>query len=77
MRLDRYCSFDNPRGRLTVEFGVQLGSIIAEFFPRGFFPPVVPGTQFVTVGGRSAYHASNQDGLSRTQLLRLILERRF
>ena len=28
-----------------------LKEIIDTFITRGFFPPVVPGTQFVTVGG--------------------------
>lgn len=52
--LDRFCNFDEASGRLTVESGVLLADIIAELFPRGFFPPVVPGTKFVTVGGMIA-----------------------
>ncbi len=52
--LDRFCSFDETSGALTVESGVLLADIITEFLPRGFFPPVVPGTQLVTVGGMIA-----------------------
>jgi decaprenylphospho-beta-D-ribofuranose 2-oxidase len=52
--LDRMRSFDPATGRLTVEAGVLLGDIIAAFGPRGFFPSVVPGTKFVTVGGAIA-----------------------
>lgn len=52
--IDRFCSFEETSGRLTVEAGVLLADIIAEFLPRGFFPPVVPGTQLVTVGGMIA-----------------------
>ncbi|SDR40815.1 FAD/FMN-containing dehydrogenase [Rhizobiales bacterium GAS113] len=52
--LDRMRSFDAATGRLTVESGVSLSDIIAAFLPRGFFPPVVPGTKFVSVGGMIA-----------------------
>ena len=52
--LDRMRSFDPATGRLTVEAGVLLSDILETFVPRGFFPPVVPGTKFVTVGGMIA-----------------------
>jgi FAD/FMN-containing dehydrogenase len=63
--LDRFCSFDEGSGRLTVESGVLLADIIAELLPRGFFPPVVPGTKFVTVGGMIAadIHGKNHHGV--------------
>jgi len=50
-RLDRMLSFDPTTGWLEVEAGVSLEEIVRTFVPRGFFPPVVPGTQFVTIGG--------------------------
>lgn len=50
-RLDRMLAFDPETGWLRCEAGVSLQDIIEVFLPRGFFPPVVPGTQFVTVGG--------------------------
>jgi decaprenylphospho-beta-D-ribofuranose 2-oxidase len=53
-RLDRMLDFDPETGWLTVEAGVSLEEIVQTFVPRGFFPPVVPGTQFVTVGGALA-----------------------
>jgi decaprenylphospho-beta-D-ribofuranose 2-oxidase len=52
--LDRMLAFDGETGLLSVEAGVLLADIIAAFIPRGFFPPVVPGTKFVTVGGMIA-----------------------
>ena len=52
--LDRMRAFDPSTGRLEVEAGVMLADIVAAFGPRGFFPPVVPGTQHVTVGGMIA-----------------------
>ncbi|AWV91231.1 FAD-binding oxidoreductase [Bradymonas sediminis] len=50
-RLNRMLAFDPETGWLRCEAGVSLVDIIDVFLPRGFFPPVVPGTQFVTVGG--------------------------
>ncbi|WP_410217222.1 FAD-binding protein [Paracoccus sp. (in: a-proteobacteria)] len=52
--LNRMKAFDPQNGRLTVEAGVLLSDILAAFIPRGFFPPVVPGTKLVTVGGMIA-----------------------
>lgn len=51
---DRMLEFDADTGRLTVEAGVLLSDIIATFLPRGYFPAVVPGTRFVSVGGAIA-----------------------
>lgn len=52
--LDRVRAFDASTGLVTVEGGVLLADLIATFLPRGFFPAVVPGTKFVTVGGTIA-----------------------
>lgn len=51
---DRVRAFDPATGRLTVEAGVMIADIIADFLPRGFFPKVVPGTRYVTIGGAIA-----------------------
>ena len=52
--LNRVVSFDEESGWVKCEAGVSLFELIQTFLPRGFFPPVVPGTQFVTVGGAVA-----------------------
>ena len=52
--MDRMQRFDAANGLLSCEAGVLLADIIATFAPRGWFPPVVPGTRFVTVGGMIA-----------------------
>jgi decaprenylphospho-beta-D-ribofuranose 2-oxidase len=64
LSLDRFHHFDEGNGRLTVEAGAMLSDIVAAFLPRGFFPPVVPGTKFVTVGGMIAadIHGKNHHG---------------
>jgi decaprenylphospho-beta-D-ribofuranose 2-oxidase len=51
VRADRVLDFDPASGRLTCEAGLSLAEIIRVFLPRGWFPPVTPGTKFVTVGG--------------------------
>jgi decaprenylphospho-beta-D-ribofuranose 2-oxidase len=53
-RLDRMISFDPESATLRAEAGVTLAGIIEVFVPRGFFPPVVPGTRYVTLGGSIA-----------------------
>ena len=53
-RLNRMLNFDAESGILHAEAGVTLDEIIRVFLPRGFFPPVVPGTRFVTLGGSIA-----------------------
>jgi decaprenylphospho-beta-D-ribofuranose 2-oxidase len=50
----RFIEFDPASGMLTCEAGVMLEEIIDAFLPRGWFPPVTPGTKFVTIGGMIA-----------------------
>jgi FAD/FMN-containing dehydrogenase len=52
--LDRFIAFDAEAGVIECEAGVLLKDIIDVVLPRGWFLPVVPGTQFVTVGGAIA-----------------------
>lgn len=53
-RLDRFIAFDAATGILTAESGVSLRAILEIFVPRGWFLPVTPGTQWVTLGGAVA-----------------------
>lgn len=52
--MDRMLAFDPASGVLTCEAGVLLDEILEVFVPRGWFPPVTPGTRLVTVGGMIA-----------------------
>ena len=52
--LDRFIAFDAANGVLRCEAGVLLGEILDLVVPRGWFLPVSPGTQYVTVGGAIA-----------------------
>lgn len=51
---DRILAFDERTGRLRAEAGLSLHALIGLLFPRGWFPPVTPGTKFVTLGGMVA-----------------------
>lgn len=51
---DRILAFDEKTGRIRTEAGCPLWRINALFLPRGWFPPVTPGTKYVTVGGMVA-----------------------
>jgi decaprenylphospho-beta-D-ribofuranose 2-oxidase len=53
-RLNRILAFDATSGLLRCEAGVTIAELIDVFLPRGFFPPVTPGTRFVTLGGSVA-----------------------
>lgn len=53
-QLDRFIDFDPANGLLTCEAGVLLSEILLLVVPQGWFLPVTPGTQFITVGGAIA-----------------------
>ena len=54
LAMDRMRAFDAGTGLLDCEAGVLLADILETFVRRGWFPPVVPGTRLVTVGGMIA-----------------------
>jgi decaprenylphospho-beta-D-ribofuranose 2-oxidase len=57
-------AFDPATGRVTAEAGLLLGDLIAHVLPHGWFPPVTPGTKFVSLGGAVAadVHGKNHHG---------------
>jgi FAD/FMN-containing dehydrogenase len=61
-RLNRFLSFDERAGLLKAEAGTTLAEVLETFLPRGWFPSVVPGTKFVSLGGCVAadVHGKNQ-----------------
>ena len=49
--LKHLLDFDPQRGILRAQAGITFAEIIRFALPRGFFPPVTPGTKFPTLGG--------------------------
>ena len=75
--LNHLLSFDESSGALTCASGVSFSDLLSVFLPRGWFPPVTPGTKFVTVGGAIAsdIHGKNhhRDGSFTDHVSRLTL----
>lgn len=76
-RLNRFLALDRESGLLECEGGVPLGAITDLVLPRGWFLPVTPGTQHVTVGGAIAndVHGKNHhcDGSFGAHVRSLVL----
>jgi len=74
---DRVLAFDAENLLLRVEAGLALADLVWLLLPRGLFPPVVPGTQFVTVGGMVAadVHGKNHhvEGTFGRHVVELVL----
>jgi FAD/FMN-containing dehydrogenase len=49
--LNRFVAFDTATGSVTCEAGVTIGEVLDVAVPRGWLPPVIPGTACATIGG--------------------------
>ena len=78
-RMDRLLAFDPVTGIVRAESGVLIAGLIERFLPMGWFPPVVPGTRWVTLGGAVAndVHGKNHPraGTFGSHVLALALRR--
>src|ERR1700675_4177656 len=52
--LDAILAIDVEKGTVTAESGVSLDTLLRVLLPLGWFPMVIPGTSYVTVGGAIA-----------------------
>jgi len=75
--LNQRQSFDDSTGVLRAEAGLTLAEVIRDLAPRGWFPGIVPGTKWVTLGGCIAadIHGKNhhRDGTFGTHVRELQL----
>lgn len=62
--LDNFLALDEDAGTIRCGAGVSLEAILKLCITRGWFPKVVPGTKFVSVGGAIAadVHGKNHHG---------------
>jgi len=74
-QLDRILEMDVAKGTCTVEAGVSIEMLMRVFLPLGWFPMVVPGTRFVTVGGAigSEIHCKFRHGSFADSVERMVL----
>jgi FAD/FMN-containing dehydrogenase len=74
-RANRILRFDEATGLLRAEAGLSLRDINLSFLHRGWFLPLTPGTQYVTLGGAVAadVHGKNHhvDGCFGQHVTRL------
>jgi FAD/FMN-containing dehydrogenase len=74
---DRILAFDAASLELRAEAGLTVLELNRLFVPRGFFVPVSPGTQFVTLGGMVAadVHGANHhvDGCFGSHVTSLLM----
>ncbi len=61
--LDRLIAADWSTGIIRAEAGLTLDAVLRIAVPKGWFPPVTPGTKFVTLGGAVAndVHGKNHE----------------
>lgn len=52
--INRVIHFDTKNGIFTAEAGISIKTILDIIIPKGWIFPVLPGTQFVTLGGAIA-----------------------
>ncbi len=78
-RLNHFIEFDTTQGIVHVQGGVTLAELMEVAIPRGWLPPVIPGTRHVTLGGAFAcnVHGKNHyregDFAEHVQSVRLML----
>lgn len=62
--LDHFLDLDEDTGTVRCGSGVSLGQLLEVVIPRGLFPPVLPGTKHVSIGGAIAadIHGKNHHG---------------
>ena len=52
--MDKLIAFDRQKGVMICEAGTTFHELLAVIVPEGYFLPVTPGTQYITVGGAIA-----------------------
>lgn len=60
-RMTRVLAWDPERGRLRAEPGVTIGQVWRYALEDGWWPPVVPGTSFASLGGCAAMNVHGKN----------------
>lgn len=67
-RLDHFIEFDTELGTLRAQAGVSFRAILETIVPRGWILPVIPGTQFVSLGGAVACNVHGKNHFREGEL---------
>jgi len=59
--MDRVLDFDPEQGLIRVEAGMTIAQLWQHVLPRGWWPPVVPGSMEVTLGGAVAMNVHGKN----------------
>lgn len=62
--MDRMLHFDRERGLVTVEPGVTIRALWRHVIACGWWPPVVPGTMAVSIGGALAFNVHGKNNFA-------------
>jgi hypothetical protein len=60
--LDRILHFDPVKGTVRAEAGVSIAGVWRYVLSSGWWPPIVPGTMHVTLGGAAAMNIHGKNG---------------
>lgn len=61
--MNRVLDLDSAGGVVHAEAGATIGDLWRHAIDRGFWPPVVPGTMFVTLGGAAAMNVHGKNNV--------------
>ncbi len=63
-RMNRFLAFDRESGIATVEAGVTIEQLWRTILPLGYWPKVVPGTMYPTLGGALAMNIHGKNNFA-------------
>ena len=72
-KLNRFLAFDPQTGIVRCESGVTFEDLLNTCVPHGWFPPVTPGTKFVSMGGALASDVHGKNHHSEGAISRFVL----
>lgn len=72
--MNRITNWDPSTGHLEAEPGVTIEQLWQKALPDGFWPPVVPGTMFTTLGGALAMNIHGKNHFKEGSLAEHVVE---
>ncbi len=76
-RLDHLLSFDEATGIVRAQAGLSLAELMRLTIPKGWLPPVIPGTRHVTLGGMLACNVHGKNHFKHGDFAEHVLSARI